>query len=145
MSPKSLSSLHSADRPTNEWVIRTTRLQGDLIILGKTPSLSEPSVLPTPPPSTLPLSTFGARYAFSQALARSTALSVFETSLDAYITSVERVPHVLSETGDSGLPRKVLIQRLGGLLKLRQALNLGKENFVDTPDFYWREPALESE
>jgi len=92
----------------------------------------------------LPLDTFAARYAFSQALARSTALSAFEAQLDAYISSVERLPQALSETGEPGLGRKVLIRQLGHLLKFRQVLNLGRENFGDTPDFYWQEPALES-
>lgn len=110
------------------------------------PEIAEPDILP-PLPTTpaLPADTFAARYAFSQALARSTALSAFETSLDTYMTSVEKLPHTLSETGEPGLPRKVLIQQLGRLLKFRQGLNLSKENFGDTPDFYWQEPALESE
>ncbi|KAF8312476.1 hypothetical protein DL93DRAFT_2149442 [Clavulina sp. PMI_390] len=121
-----------------------TRLQGDLIILGETPEMSEPEVVPNIPASSpLPADTFAARYAFSQALARSTALSAFETSLDVYMASVEKLPDALSETGSINLPRKVLIQQLGRLLKFRQSLNLSRQNFGDTPDFYWQEPALE--
>lgn len=106
--------------------------------------MSEPEVLPPLPADIpLPLDSFAARYTFSQALARSTALAAFETQLDAYISSVERLPQALSETGEPGLGRKVLIQQLGHLLKFRQVLNLGRENFGDTPDFYWQEPALE--
>lgn len=124
---------------------RSTRLQGDLIILGHSSPISEGGLPPQLTPDIpLPLETFAARYTFSQALARSTALSAFETQLDAYISSVERLPQALSETGEPGLGRKVLIQQLGRLLKFRQILNLGRENFGDTPDFYWQEPALES-
>lgn len=108
--------------------------------------MSEPEVLPAiPDTAVLPIDTFAARYTFSQALARSTALSAFETSLDTYISTVELLPQTLSETGEPGISRKVLIQQLGHLLKFRQGLNLGRENFGDTPDFYWQEPALECE
>ncbi|KAF9506445.1 hypothetical protein BS47DRAFT_1378118, partial [Hydnum rufescens UP504] len=122
-----------------------TRLQGDLIILGHVPPLSDPSIFPATSSTTkiLPSDNFPARYAFSQALARSTALSALETSLDAYLSSVELLPQTLSETGEPGLRRKELIQKLGHLLKFRQGLNLSRENFGDTPDFYWAEPVLE--
>ena len=33
--------------------------------------------------------------------------------------------------------------KLGELLRFRQGLNLNRENFSDTPDFYWSEPVLE--
>jgi len=115
--------------------------------LGHVPALSDPSIFPAPPSLSstkiLPPDNFPARYAFSQALARSTALSALETSLDAYLTSVELLPQTLSETGEPGLRRKELIQKLGQLLKFRQGLNLSRENFGDTPDLYWAEPVVE--
>ncbi|KAF8501231.1 hypothetical protein BU17DRAFT_78426 [Hysterangium stoloniferum] len=124
-----------------------TRLQGDLIILGTTPPLSDASTLepllaelPTP---TLPLTSLPARYAFSQALARSTALSGLESSLERFLQSVALLPHSLSKTGRPSLGRKALIKKLGELLRFRQHANLNRENFGDTPDFYWTEPELE--
>lgn len=115
-----------------------------MIILGHVPTLSDPSIIPpTASASILPVDNFPARYSFSQALARSTALSALESSLDAYLSSVELLPQTLSETGKPGLRRKELIQKLGQLLKFRQGLNLSRENFGDTPDFYWAEPVLE--
>ena len=33
--------------------------------------------------------------------------------------------------------------KLGELLRFRQGLNLNRENFSATPDFYWSEPVLE--
>lgn len=121
-----------------------TRLQGDLIILGGSPSLSNPDALP----SSLPASAFDqetllARYAFSQALSRSTALSALEVSLENYLSSVSSLPLSLQRTGKPGLGRRALVQKLGELLKFRQGLNLNRENFYDTPDFYWAEPVLE--
>lgn len=124
---------------------RPTRLQGDLIILGSTSPLVNPEeILPQPLPSTaLPQETLGARYAFSQALARSTALSSIEVSLEDFLSSVSRLPHALHMTGKPDLPRKEIIQKLGHLLKFRQSINLNAENFADTPEVYWSEPALE--
>ena len=128
-------------------LFRQTRLQGDLIILGQVPpysGLSEtPPALDPSTESSFPKHTFPARYAFSQALARSTALAAFESRLDAFISSVERLPQTLSETGVPGLKRKQIIQKLGQLLKFRQGLNLSRQNFGDMPDFYWAEPVLE--
>ena len=123
---------------------RNTRLQGDLIILGQTAPLNEPDLLPTSlPPMAFPKETLLARYAFSQALSRSTALSALEVSLDHYLTSMALLPHTLAETGKPGMGRTQLIKKLGGLMKFRQLLNLNRENFIEVPDFYWSEPELE--
>lgn len=94
-------------------------------------------------PSVLPQETLLARYAFSQALSRSTALSALEVSLEGYLSSVSLLPDSLQRTGKPGLGRRALIKKLGELLKFRQGLNLNRENFSDTPDFYWAEPELE--
>ncbi|KAF4614276.1 hypothetical protein D9613_007813 [Agrocybe pediades] len=121
-----------------------TRLQGDLIILGQTESLNEPELLPKAlPPMAFPEETLLARYAFSQALSRSTALSALEVSLDNYLTSMALLPHTLAETGKPGMGRTQLIKKLGELMKFRQLLNLNRENFSEVPDFYWSEPELE--
>ena len=95
------------------------------------------------PASTLPRETLLARYAFSQALSRSTALSGLETALDHYLSSVALLPRTLQKTGKPGLGRRALVMKLGELLRFRQGLNLNRENFSDTPDFYWSEPVLE--
>jgi uncharacterized Rmd1/YagE family protein len=91
----------------------------------------------------LPAETLLARYAFSQALARSTALSAIEVQLEAFLLSVAGLPQSLAETGKPGLGRIDLIKKLGLLMQFRQGLNLNRENFSDTPDFYWAEPVLE--
>ncbi|KAJ7066974.1 hypothetical protein C8F01DRAFT_1119794 [Mycena amicta] len=122
----------------------STRLQGDLIILGKAPSLNEVA-LPAPllPILVYPAETLFARYAFSQALSRSTALSALEVSLDDYLSSMALLPHSLAQTGKPGMGRTALVKKLGELMKFRQGLNLNRENFSDVPDFYWTEPELE--
>ncbi|KAG2110833.1 uncharacterized protein F5147DRAFT_687423 [Suillus discolor] len=122
-----------------------TRIQGDLIILGRVAPLEYPENAPTVPPVSpaLPADTLLARYTFSQALSRSTALSGLEESLEDYLSSVALLPHSLEKTGKPGLSREALIKKLGALMKFRQGLNLNRENFSDTPDLYWTEPELE--
>ncbi|KAG2058660.1 hypothetical protein BDR06DRAFT_876248 [Suillus hirtellus] len=122
-----------------------TRIQGDLIILGRVAPLEYPENAPTVPPVSpaLPADTLLARYTFSQALSRSTALSGLEESLEDYLSSVALLPHSLEKTGKPGLSREALIKKLGALMKFRQGLNLNRENFSDTPDLYWAEPELE--
>jgi uncharacterized Rmd1/YagE family protein len=90
-----------------------------------------------------PQETLFARYAFSQALSRSTALSALEVSLDDYLSSMAMLPHSLAKTGKPGMGRTALVKKLGELMKFRQGLNLNRENFSDMPDFYWTEPELE--
>lgn len=122
-----------------------TRIQGDLIILGRVAPLQDPESAPAvqPPNPALDTTTLLARYAFSQALSRSTTLAVLEESLEDYLSSVAQLPHALERTGKPGLDREALIKKLGVLLKFRQGLNLNRENFSDTPDLYWAEPELE--
>lgn len=133
-------------KKTADLAIRETRLQGDLIILGQSQSLTEASAKDEAklPPTAFPKETLLARYAFSQALSRSTALSGLETSLDDYLTSMAQLPHSLQEKGKPGMGRTALIKKLGELMKFRQGLNLNRENFSDVPDFYWTKPELES-
>ncbi|KAI0784848.1 hypothetical protein C8Q75DRAFT_723666 [Abortiporus biennis] len=143
-----LSKLKEPETEDLEFVTdpsQKTRLQGDLIILGQTPPPESDNALPSElPDSVYPQETLLARYAFSQALARSTALSSLEVSLEEYLSSMALLPDSLAKTGEPGLDRVSLVKKLGELLKFRQGLNLNRENFSDTPDFYWAEPELES-
>jgi len=121
-----------------------TRLQGDLIILGGGPQPTDPENLPDSLPlSVFPQETVLVRYAFSQALSRSTALSALEASLEDYLTSMSSLPLALEKTGKPGMGRRALVKKLGELLRFRQGLNLNRENFFETPDFYWDQPVLE--
>ncbi|KAF5327894.1 hypothetical protein D9619_004855 [Psilocybe cf. subviscida] len=142
-----VGSFQEAETEELEFVVdpsESTRLQGDLIILGTTAPLNDPELLPNKlPPMVFPEETLLARYAFSHALSRSTALSALEVSLDNYLTSMALLPHTLAQTGKPGLGRTQLIKKLGELMKFRQLLNLNRENFSEIPDFYWSEPGLE--
>jgi required for meiotic nuclear division protein 1 len=116
-----------------------------LIILGETPPLSPDVKLSNIPPTPFSPDTLLARYAFSQALSRSTALSALEVSLDDYLAGMSLLPQSLEKTGKPGMSRTQLIKKLGQLMKYRQGLNLNRENFFDTPDYYWDEPVLEGQ
>ncbi|KAF9238510.1 hypothetical protein BU15DRAFT_88355 [Melanogaster broomeanus] len=149
LAPCEVGSLREAETEELEFVTdpnEKTRIQGDLIILGRVSPLQDPSndVTAQPPNSSLGTTTLLARYAYSQALSRSTALSALEESLEDYLSSVAQLPHSLEKTGKPGLGREALIKKLGALMKFRQGLNLNRENFSDTPDLYWAEPELES-
>ncbi|CCA67117.1 probable RMD1-protein required for Meiotic Division [Serendipita indica DSM 11827] len=122
-----------------------TRLQGDLIILGESLPLSNPEeILPASlPKASLPEDTLAARYAFSEALARSTALSAIETGVEEFLQSVSKLPQTLSSTGRPGLTRTEIIKKMGLLLKFRQRIFLNPQNFTDMPEVYWSEPQLE--
>ena len=121
-------------------------MQGDLIILGDSLPLSSPEeIFSTPlPNSSLPENTLAVRYAFSEALARSTALSAIETGVEEFLSSVSKLPQTLSSTGRPGLTRTEIIKKMGLLLKFRQRIFLHPQNFTDTPEVYWSEPLLES-
>ena len=67
----------------------------------------------------LPPTTLLARYSYSQALARSSALSALEEKLDVCLSSVSALPVTLSHTGQVGLKRKEVIMKLGELMILR--------------------------
>lgn len=148
LAPCEVGSLPEAETESLEFVSdpsEKTRIQGDLIILGRVAPLQDPASAPAlqPPDPALDTATLLARYAFSQALSRSTALAVLEESLEDYLSSVAQLPHALEKTGEPGLSREALIKKLGALLKFRQGLNLNRENFSDIPDLYWAEPELE--
>jgi hypothetical protein len=134
----------SCAEPKTLFFFRKTRLQGDLIILGGGPQPTDPENLPDSLPfSVFPQETLLVRYAFSQALSRSTALSALEASLEDYLSSMSSLPLALEKTGKPGMGRRALVKKLGELLRFRQGLNLNRENFFETPDFYWDQPVLE--
>ncbi|KAL7414414.1 hypothetical protein BDY24DRAFT_386870 [Mrakia frigida] len=104
----------------------TTRLQGDTVLLASSQS-STSSLL--------------SRYTFSEALSRSSQLSVLESQLASLLARVQSVPAFLAKEGKGPYKRKEVIQRLGELLVVRQGVNL--QGVGDIPELYWDEPVLE--
>ncbi|WVQ67739.1 uncharacterized protein L199_005944 [Kwoniella botswanensis] len=114
-----------------------THILGNLILLGRPPSLSTFS----PSPS---LASLLARYTLSLSLSRSSALSVLEDRLDNHIAAVSILPRALQKTGRQPLDRKEVIRKMGELMTLRMNVNTSGGGLDDTPEFYWSEPELES-
>ncbi|TKY89468.1 hypothetical protein EX895_001999 [Sporisorium graminicola] len=116
------------------------------------PTLANPSDA-APAPSTAassPYTPFGtewtptlARLAFSQGLARSARLSVQESALSRFLTTVSAIPAQLELAGSVPLSRTATIKHTGTLLRLRQTANLDRDNFYDEPEVYWENSKME--
>ncbi|CDZ98344.1 Uncharacterized conserved protein [Phaffia rhodozyma] len=105
-----------------------TRLQGDIIILS-----SKHSSAPNE-------STLLTRYTFSEAISRSSQLSVIEGQLLNLLNKVQFVPQYLATQGKGPYKRKEVIKLLGELLVVRQAVNL--QGVGDTPELFWDAPPI---
>lgn len=117
----------------------STRVVGDLIVVGQ-PS-KEWTDRARADASTLLLQ---ARLAISQGLAASARLSVEEAVLTSYLQRVSPIPEQLELNGKVPLPRRALIRKMGTLLRLRQQLNLDRDNFLDDPELYWENSHMEA-
>lgn len=135
----------------------STRLQGDLIVLGKEAELN--TSLSTSIQSLTPTGTqlqdtvypvLLSKYAFSHALSRSAKLSALESQLSTYLSKVSSIPAYLALNGHipPEMDRKAIASSMGELLRFRQGLNLELdnegENFWGVPDVLWDEQVLES-
>ncbi|PWN52063.1 hypothetical protein IE53DRAFT_385536 [Violaceomyces palustris] len=136
-----------------------TRIHGDIIVIGQPPRLpeDEPEDFTSSSTSTASQDSqtgssqgFGsewtptlARLAFSQGLARSARLSVQESALSRFLSSVASIPEQLEKAGKVPLRRKEVIKQMGTLLTLRQKANLDKDNFFDEPEVYWENAKME--
>lgn len=110
---------------------------------------STPPPLPTSAPPT-PYTSFGtewtptlARLAFSQGLARSARLSVQESALSRFLSTLTSIPSQLETSGDVPLSRTSTIKHTGTLLRQRQTANLDRDNFYDEPEVYWENSKME--
>ncbi|SPO28949.1 uncharacterized protein UTRI_05001_B [Ustilago trichophora] len=100
--------------------------------------------------SSTPYTSFGtewtptlARLAFSQGLARSARLSVQESSLSTFLSTLSAIPAQLETAGSVPLSRTSTIKHTGTLLRLRQTANLDRDNFYDEPEVYWENSKME--
>lgn len=82
------------------------------------------------------------KYAFSNALAQSVKLAVWESALDQLIDSMEVVVEDLRNDQKIRMSRREVLRHTGELFALRHLINLSSD-LLDTPDFYWDRPTLE--
>jgi uncharacterized Rmd1/YagE family protein len=79
----------------------------------------------------------------SYGLAQSVKLAVFEELIQKIIEDTRSLPRDLASKGKISLSRKEISRKIGELFIERNFINLNRE-FLDTPDFFWEHPELES-
>ncbi|GLH04002.1 Putative required for meiotic nuclear division 1 [Gryllus bimaculatus] len=76
------------------------------------------------------------KYTFSNAMALSVKLGIWEASLDRYVDSIEFVTEDLKKGSQIKMSREEVLRKTGELFALRHLINLSSD-LLDTPDFYW--------
>ena len=82
------------------------------------------------------------KLAFSYALAQSTKLETFEEAIQAAIRTNGTLPQEIATHGVISLSRRAIFKRIGEIFLARSSINLNSE-YLDVPDFFWRNPNLE--
>ncbi|OTF81853.1 DUF155 domain containing protein [Euroglyphus maynei] len=82
------------------------------------------------------------KFAFSNAIALSVKLSIWEANLDRYIDSIGYITQDMKEGRKIRLSRDQVFKKTGQLFGFRHRLNLSSD-MLDTPDFYWNREELE--
>lgn len=82
------------------------------------------------------------KYTFSNAIAQSVKLGIWEASLDNYIDSIEFVTEDLKAGKKLKMTQHEVLKKQGELFALRHSINLSSD-LLDIPDFYWEREDLE--
>lgn len=83
------------------------------------------------------------KYTFSNAMAQSVKLGIWEASLNRYIDSIEFVTEDLKIGKKIRMTQQEVLRKQGELFVLRHRINLTSD-LLDTPDFYWERDDLEN-
>ncbi|MGE5196308.1 MAG: RMD1 family protein [Anaerolineae bacterium] len=83
------------------------------------------------------------KLAISHGIAQSVKLTVFEELIQKTIDHTKRLPRDLARKGKISLSRKEISKKMGELFIERNFINLHTE-ILDTPEFFWDHPELES-
>lgn len=83
------------------------------------------------------------KYTFSNAMAQSVKLGIWEASLNRYVDSIEFVTEDLKAGRKLQMTQQEVLRKQGELFALRHRINLSSD-LLDTPDFYWERDDLES-
>lgn len=92
-------------------------------------TLSEPSTL--------------TKLAISYGISQSVKLTAFENKIKDTILKTRNLPEELVKKGKIPLTRKQISKKIGGLFLERSSINLHTD-ILDTPEFFWEYPELES-
>lgn len=83
------------------------------------------------------------KYTFSNAMAQSVKLGIWEASLNRYVDSIEFVTEDLKAGRKLQMTQQEVLRKQGELFALRHRINLSSD-LLDTPDFYWERDDLEN-
>ncbi|KAL6426086.1 hypothetical protein ACFW04_008984 [Cataglyphis niger] len=83
------------------------------------------------------------KYTFSNAMAQSVKLGIWEASLNRYVNSIEFVTEDLKAGRKLQMTQQEVLRKQGELFALRHRINLSSD-LLDTPDFYWERDDLEN-
>lgn len=83
------------------------------------------------------------KLALSYALAQSEKLNSYETGVQATIEKTKKLPQELFKEGKITLSRKEIVKIIANLFLERNSINLHTD-VLDTPEFFWEYPELES-
>uniref|UniRef100_W8C2U1 Required for meiotic nuclear division protein 1 n=1 Tax=Ceratitis capitata TaxID=7213 RepID=W8C2U1_CERCA len=83
------------------------------------------------------------KYTFSNAMATSIKLGMWEAMLDRYVDSIEYLTDDLKRGRRIRMSRAEVLRKTGELFALRHEINLASD-LLDTPDFYWDREELEA-
>lgn len=82
------------------------------------------------------------KLAISYGLAQSIKLEAFEDSIQDAIKRNAHLPGEMSNRGIISLSRRLILKRIGEIFIARSSINLNSE-YLDMPEFFWRNPNLE--
>jgi len=82
------------------------------------------------------------KLAISYGLAQSIKLEAFEEAIKDAIKKNSYLPEEIATQGVISLSRRAIFKRMGEIFIARSSINLNIE-YLDTPEFFWRNPNLE--
>lgn len=82
------------------------------------------------------------KLAISYGLAQSIKLEAFEEAIKDAIKKNSYLPEEIATQGIISLSRRAIFKRMGEIFIARSSINLNIE-YLDTPEFFWRNPNLE--
>ncbi|HTM62901.1 MAG TPA: RMD1 family protein [Gammaproteobacteria bacterium] len=83
------------------------------------------------------------KLAISYGLSQSIKLEAFEEAIKGAIKRNSKLPEEIASKGKVSLSRQAIFQRMGEIFIARSSINLNIE-YLDVPEFFWRNPSLES-
>jgi uncharacterized Rmd1/YagE family protein len=82
------------------------------------------------------------KLAISYGLAQSIKLGAFEEAIKDTIKKNRHLPEEIASHGIVSLSRRSIIKRIGEIFIVRSSINISIE-YLDVPEFFWRNPNLE--